>query len=402
MTEDLYAVLGVPRDAPLPDIKKAFRDLARRYHPDKNPGDASAEARFKIVAEAYRVLGDADLRSEYDRSGTAGGAPPHVGGDNPAESAAELFEEIFGTRAARFQRQQHTAGAERTKPMEPIPNLQAERDRERARPKVRPRADPGEKGYDLRYTIELNFEDAALGCEKKVVIPRIERCDTCAGTGARPGSSPLLCQTCGGNGTLHAQQGFFALPTTCPKCDGAGKLIPQNCPTCQGSGQHTVERAIPVKVPAGVDSGTRLKLKGEGNPGPGGGPRGDLYVVVNVRPHAFFRREEEDVVTDVPVSFAQAALGGDLEIPTLEGRMLLRIPAGSQTGRVFRLKGKGIPSLNGPGRGDQRVRIFVETPTTLSDRQRAVFEELARIEHEGEDESSLVAQYRSSLKMTYE
>jgi molecular chaperone DnaJ len=385
VSEDLYAVLGVPSDAPQAEVKKAYRELARKYHPDKNPGDAEAEARFKAAAEAYRVLGDSELRSKYDEHERS-----KSGGSSRAEERpGELFDEIFGTRAGRFKKQQRTDRT--TKPMEPI-------DHQRARSRVR--GGPPERGYDLRYTLDLDFADAALGCEKTIHLPRAERCESCGGTGARAGTSPLLCQSCGGTGTVQVQQGFFDVSSTCPKCQGAGKIIPQNCATCRGSGKQTIDRPLNVKVPAGVDSGTRLKLVGEGDPGPNGGPRGDLFVVVNIKPHPLFKREDHDVVTDVPVTFAQAALGAELEIPTLEGKVRMRIPPGSQTGRIFRLKGKGVPELSGPGRGDQRIRIVVETPAELTADQREIFEQLLETERRLPS-NSLVGEYKALLRELY-
>lgn len=379
-------VLGVARDADQAEIKKAYRELARRYHPDKNPGDAEAESRFKDAAEAYRVLGDSELRAQYD----AASAPQRPA--RSQENSGDLFDEIFGTRAQRFKKQrEQTRGPQGTKPMESDPRVAA---------RTRVRSGPAERGFDLRYTLDLEFIDAALGSEKRISVPRSERCDSCAGTGARSGSAPLLCTSCGGSGTVQVQQGFFDVSNTCPKCQGAGKIIPQNCATCRGTGTQAGERPLTVKVPAGVDSGTRLKLVGEGDPGPNGGPPGDLFVVVNIRPHPLFKREEDDVVTDVPVSFSQAALGSELEVPTLEGKVRMKIPAGSQTGRVFRLKGKGIQSLSGKGRGDQRVRIVVETPPELTDEQRELFEALRETEEES-DGASLVGDYKSLLRDLY-
>jgi molecular chaperone DnaJ len=370
MSDDFYALLGVDKNASQQDIKRAYRELARQLHPDKNPGNLEAESRFKLVAEAYRVIGDVDLRAKYDQ---------HVDQKGASEkNGADLFDEIFGTRSAKAHARDRRSEAQRS------------------RPSTRPRH-ASERGHDLRYTMDLDFVDAALGTERTIMIPRPERCETCGGTGARPGTSPVLCQRCGGSGTVQSQQGFFDVSSTCPKCRGKGKMSAQTCGACQGSGLEQVERPIAVKVPPGVDTGTRLKLAGEGEPGPGGGPRGDLYVVANIKPHPLFQREEDDILTDVPVTFAQAALGAQLEIPTLEGKVRMRIPAGSQTGRVFRLKGKGIPSLNGRGRGDQRVRIIVETPTSLTDRERELFEQLA--EDEGDAEShAQVAEFRRLLE----
>lgn len=393
-------MLGVARDAEQAEIKRAYRELARRFHPDKNPGNAEAESRFKAAAEAYTVLGDVELRAKYDehssrssRSRPAGAAGAAKKDDKPTvdDRPGDLFDEIFGTRAGRYKKQRDSGiKTEKTRPMEEAPR--------RARSAVR--GGPPERGFDLRYTLDLDFVDAALGCEKEVEVPRSERCDTCGGTGARTGSAPLLCQSCGGTGTVQLQQGFFDVSSTCPKCLGQGKIIPQNCAGCRGTGVQQVDRPIKVKVPAGVDSGTRLKLVGEGDPGPNNGPNGDLFVVVNIRPHPLFKREEDDVVTDVPVTFAQAALGYDIEIPTLDGRVRMRIPPGSQHGRVFRLKGKGVPSLAGKGRGDQRVRLIVETPSELSAEQRELFLRVRELETES-DAKSLVGEYEAMLRELY-
>jgi molecular chaperone DnaJ len=373
--DDYYGVLGVERHATQQEIKRAYRELARRFHPDKNPGDAEAESKFKSVAEAYRVLGDAELRQKYDDHREA-----------KKETPGDIFEEIFGTRRQKRDRERHRDRA----PSE-VPSRRAHS-----------RTRHAERGSDLRFTLDLDFVEAALGSEKRIMIPRHERCETCAGTGARPGTAPLLCQRCGGTGTIQVQQGFFDVSSSCPKCHGSGKIIPQNCPTCDGTGTEVVERPITVKVPPGVDAGTRLKLQGEGESGPNGGPKGDLFVVINVTPHPLFHREDDDVVTEVPVTQAQAALGAQLEIPTLEGKVRMRIPAGSQNGRVFRLKGKGIPALGGRGRGDQRVKILVETPTELSDRARALYEELLQLEDDKSDDASLVGEYKRLLRELYE
>jgi molecular chaperone DnaJ len=374
--DDFYVVLGVEKNATQQEIKRAYRELARRFHPDKNPGDHEAESKFKSVAEAYRVLGDAELRQKYD---------DHRNGQSASkDSPGDIFEEIFGTRRAKKDRERHRDhGA----------NEAARRSSSRRH---------AERGSDLRFTLDLDFVEAALGAEKRIMIPRSERCETCAGTGARPGTAPLICKKCAGTGTIQTQQGFFDVSSSCPKCHGAGKIIPQNCPSCEGSGLQSVERPLTVKVPPGVDAGTRLKLQGEGEAGVNGGPRGDLFVVVNVAPHPLFQREEDDVVTEVPVTVAQAVLGAQLEIPTLEGKVRMRIPPGSQTGRVFRLKGKGIPALGGRGRGDQRVKILVETPAEIDVQERDLYEQLLELEAGKGDDRSLVAEYKRRLRDLYE
>lgn len=380
MSADLYTILGVEREASQQDIKKAFRNLARQLHPDRNPGNLESESKFKTVAEAYRVLGNAELRAQYDIDSRPRGSADWERAARPQDTG-ELFDEIFGTRRAeKPSRSNRTATAE--------PSRGQARAQSRARP---------ERGKDLRYTLDLDFVEAALGCDKRISLVRTERCEACGGTGARAGTAPLICQKCGGSGSIRAQQGFFDVSSTCPKCGGSGKIIPQNCGACGGTGVQESERPISVKVPPGVDAGTRLKLRDEGELGTNGGARGDLYVVVNVTSHPLFKRDVDDVVTEVPITFSQAALGAQIEIATLEGRMRLQIPPSTQHGRVFRLKGKGIPSLNGRGRGDQRVKIVVETPTYLSPAQRELFERLAAHD-EGGEESSAVREYRALIQ----
>lgn len=356
MNQNFYAVLGVERNATQDEIKRAYRQLARKYHPDRNPGDVEAEDRFKEAAEAYRVLGDADLRAQYDghekrSSGSSGAASEATPGD--------IFGDIFGkARKADHQRRSDSA--------------------QRRRQKRSDRYD--ERGDDFRYTLDLTFEEAALGCEKLIEVPQEERCRRCGGTGAEQGTAPTICQRCSGVGTIKQQQGFFDVSARCPDCGGSGKMIPQNCRACGGEGFVAKEQTISVKVPAGVGSGTRLKIRGEGGRGSGGGPAGDLIVVVEVEPHPLFERDEDDLITEVPITLTQALLGGHVEIPTLEGKVRMRIPPGSQSGRIFRLKGKGLTSLGGRGRGDQRVRVVVEMPTYLTDEQRALVEELQMLE----------------------
>ncbi len=419
---DPYAVLGVARDATADEIKRAYRDLARKFHPDKNPGNAEAELTFKAAAEAYRVLGDAESRAKHDAARERAAQP---------ESAAEIFEEIFGTRPR---------GAEPLRGGDPLRRRSAEPPRS-ADPWVRPRsadprpdergvdgrpssphwADPArapraseppwpradegaaparasdprgdarsgdepplgapagrrrERGEDLRYTLELDFEDAVHGGDHTILVARRGRCGACSGTGARPGSTPVVCSTCQGGGVLRVQQGFFSSSKPCPRCAGAGRIIAEPCGECSGSGDVRAPRPLLVRVPPSVDTGTRLKLGGEGDPGIGGGPPGDLFVAVEVKPHALFTREGLDVVTEVPIRFSQAALGDTIEVPTLEGLVRMRVPAGSQSGRVFRLKGKGLVSADGKTVGDQRVRVTIDVPETLTDDEINLLERL--------------------------
>ena len=351
MKRDYYEVLGVARTATDDELKKAYRKLAVKLHPDKNPDDRqAAEERFKELVEAYQVLSDAERRAAYDRFGHAsfeqGGGP--AGFDMGAgfeDILGDLFGDFFGTNRSRG--------------------------RGRAR-----------RGQDLRYDLEIAFEEAAFGCEKTISVPRMVACETCGGRGAKPGTQPKTCPQCRGSGQVRFQQGFFSIAKTCGHCNGQGSIIASPCTDCGGAGALRRTSQLSIKVPAGVDSGSRLKLRGEGESGAGGGPAGDLYVVLQVREHALFVREGADVVCDVPVSFAQAALGADLEVPTLDGPAKVKMPAGTQSGHLFRLKGKGIRDLNGYGRGDEVVRIVVETPKKLTARQRELLEEFARLSGE--------------------
>jgi molecular chaperone DnaJ len=343
---DYYEVLGVARDADDAALKKAYRKLALQYHPDKNPGDKESEEKFKEASEAYAVLSDPDKRARYDRFGHAdapdlSGYPFGAGayGVDIQSIFGDIFGDLFGARGGR------RGGAAR--------------------------------GSDLRYHLEIGFEEAAFGAQKDVVIPRLEECGTCHGSGAAKGSKPKTCGVCGGAGEIRVSQGFFSISRTCHGCGGAGKVIDKPCEDCQGRGMREVERTLSVKVPPGVNDGTRLRFVGEGESGRGGGPRGDLYVVLSIKPHPLFSRDDEDVLCEVPLSFPQAALGCSLEVPTLDGKVQMKIPPGTQPGAVFRLKGKGIPHLRGQGRGDQLVRVRVEVPKVLNDEQRALLEKFA-------------------------
>jgi molecular chaperone DnaJ len=352
MKRDYYEVLGVTRSASDEEIKKAYRRLALKFHPDRNPDDgAAAEERFKEISEAYQVLADAERRSLYDRFGHAAfeqGAGP-AGFDFSAgfeDIIGDLFGDFFGTSRGR-------GGRGRSR-----------------------------RGQDLRYELEIAFEEAAFGCEKPVSIPRLTSCETCGGRGAKPGTSPRTCPQCRGSGQVRFQQGFFSIAKTCGHCNGQGTIVANPCPACGGSGAQRKSQQLNIKIPPGVDNGSRLKLRGEGEAGPGTSSPGDLYVVLHVREHPLFVREATDVVCEVPVSFAQAALGAEIRVPTLEGPAKVKVPAGTQSGQVFRLKGRGIPDLGGYGRGDQVVRVIVETPRKLSARQRELIEEFARISGE--------------------
>jgi molecular chaperone DnaJ len=345
---DYYEILNVPRDADTDALKKAYRRLALQYHPDRNPDDPEAEERFKEASEAYAVLSDPDKRRAYDRFGFEGvGVPGGAGfpdfGDlgNFSDVFNELFGDLFGTRP----------GARR-----------------------RGRA---QRGADLRYNLEIELRDVLTGTEAQVQIPKMRGCATCSGTGARPGTKPETCARCRGSGQVVLQQGFFRISRPCDACGGAGEVVRERCPTCRGSGRSEGVQTIKVKVPAGVDEGMRLRIAGEGEAGVAGGPPGDLYVVISIRPHPLFERHGGDLHCQVPISFVQAALGAEIEVPTLEGKVPLRIPEGTQSGRVLRLKGKGLPSLRSQARGDQLIQIFVETPTRLTRRQRELLEAFA-------------------------
>jgi molecular chaperone DnaJ len=346
---DYYEVLGVDRSADDPTIKSAYRKLAHQYHPDKNEGSKEAEERFKEASEAYRVLSDPDKRARYDRFGHANGGD----GDSPFGGAAninDIFGDIFG---------EMFGGG-------------------RGRPRARAR------GSDLRYHLELSFEEAAFGTTARLTIPRAKACEPCRGTGAKPGTAPRACPTCGGSGEVRLQQGFFAIARTCHHCNGTGRVVAERCGTCNGVGHVRDQVQVQVQVPAGVDTGTRIRSPGEGEPSPTpGGAPGDLYVVIQVRDHPVFQREGTEVLCEVPISFTQAALGASIDIPTLDGPTKLKIPAGTQSAKVFRLKGKGIPALQGSGRGDQHVRVLVETPTHLTREQRDLLERFGSLS--GED-----------------
>jgi molecular chaperone DnaJ len=364
---DYYQVLGVSPEAAPDEIKKAYRKLAHLHHPDKNPGDAAAEDRFKAIGEAYAVLGDAEKREAYDRFGTAG---PGRGGEgfgdfDPGFGSIfdDIFEGFFGGRSGRTGRSAH-------------------------------------RGADLRYNLEIRFEEAATGVEKEIVIPRLETCATCRGSGAKPGSQPTVCKNCRGTGQVRFSQGFLTVSQPCGRCRGEGRIVEHPCQTCRGLGQTKAERTLTVKIPAGVETGTRLKLAGEGEVGVRGGPPGDLYVVVAVKEHSLFTRHGDDVYCEVPVSFSQAALGAQIEIPTISGRATLKIPPGTQTGAEFRMRGKGFPNVRGYGQGDLLARIFVEVPAHLSAKQRDLLEQFAKLENS--EGSPLVQGFWDKVKALFE
>ncbi len=353
-TTDYYRMLEVDRGASADEIKRAFRKAALKYHPDRNPGNKEAEHRFKQAAEAYEILSDPEKRRIFDQFGAEGlrgvGAPG--GGFGSAEDIFDHFRDVFeGTIFADL-----FGGRERR------------------------RGDPSSRGSSLRCEIEIEFEQVATGTEKAIEIERRELCEDCKGSGARKGTAPGACPVCRGHGEVQQQQGFFFIRTTCPRCRGAGQVITDPCTKCRGSGRNSATRTLSVRVPAGIEDGMQLRIAGEGEPGRNGAARGDLYCMVRVKPHPIFRRHGDDVLLDYPITFTQAALGAELDVPTVEGSVAMKIPRGTQTGEVMRLKGKGFPSLEAGGRGSQLVRIFVEVPKKLSARQEEILRQLQKTE----------------------
>ncbi len=345
---DYYEILGVSRSASDQELKSAYRKLAVTYHPDKNPGNREAEEHFKEAAEAYSVLSDQQKRAQYDRFGHTNGGATSAGFDPSIFSEfGDIFGDLFG-----FGDILGGGGRRRT---------------------------AAQRGTDLRYDLELGFMDAAFGLKTKIKVPRLETCVACSGTGAAKGSAPSMCPTCQGHGQVRYQQGFFSISRTCHHCQGAGVVIKHPCKECRGEGRVQQERILEVKIPAGVDNGQRMRITGEGEAGVQGGPPGDLDVVFFVKEHEFFDRQQNNIHCTVPISFGQAALGAEIIIPTLEGEEKLRIPEGTQTGKVFCLRGKGLPSPTGRGRGDQFVSVTVFTPSKLNRDQRKLFEQLAEL-----------------------
>ena len=351
---DYYEVLGVPKTATPDELKKAYRKLALQYHPDRNPGDNEAEEKFKEATEAYEVLSDQNKRHAYDQFGHQG-VQGGFGGFNPEHFTD--FNDIFGDFSDFFEN--FFGGGRRGR-----------------------RAGGGMRGEDLRYDLELTLEEVAEGTEKAIEVPRHEVCEACDGSGCAPGTSPTTCSQCGGAGQVRFSQGFFSVSRPCPRCGGRGQTIESPCVTCSGGGRVMKRKKLSVKIPAGADTGLRLKVSGEGERGIRGGPPGDLYIFVFVKKHELFQRDGDDIVCEVPVSFVQVALGAEIDVPTLFGKARMRIPAGTQTHKMFRLRGKGLPNIRHQGQGDQYVRTIVETPTKLSTRQKELLEEFAKISGE--------------------
>jgi len=347
---DYYEVLGVQKGADEKDIKKAYRRVAMKFHPDRNPDDPSAEDKFKEASEAYEVLTDAEKRAAYDRFGHAGVEGQTGGGGGfDGGSFSDIFGDVFGDIFGGGGRGR--GGAQR--------------------------------GADLRYTLDISLEDAVRGTTVEIRVPTLVSCSTCDGSGARKGSSPTTCGTCGGVGQVRMQQGFFQVQQTCPTCRGRGSTISDPCTTCRGQGRVEKTKKLSVKVPPGVDTGDRIRLGGEGEAGTEGGPPGDLFVQMSVKEHPIFERDGKHLYCEVPITFADAALGGELEIPTLDGRVKLKIPPETQTGKLFRLRGKGVQPVRGGGVGDLLCRAVVETPVNMNKKQKDLLRELQASLHEG-------------------
>jgi molecular chaperone DnaJ len=348
---DYYDVLGIKRGASDADIKSAFRRLAKEHHPDRNPDDKTAEQKFKEINEAYEVLKDEQKRAAYDQFGHAafegGGRGPGGFGPDFSSSMSDIFDDLFGEfMGGRRGPRQRTAR---------------------------------ERGADLRYNMEITLAEAFTGKQAQIRVPTSVTCETCSGTGARAGSRPTTCQTCGGAGKVRASQGFFTIERTCPTCQGRGETIDDPCPECHGQGRVTKERTLAVSIPPGVEDGTRIRLAGEGEAGQRGGPTGDLYIFLSIKPHEFFQRDGADIFCRVPISMTTAALGGHVDVPTVEGsRVRMPVPAGTETGKQFRLKGKGMPVLRSKVHGDMYIQVEVETPKNLTRKQRELLEEFER------------------------
>jgi molecular chaperone DnaJ len=348
---DYYEVLGVQRNANGEEIKKSYRKKAMKYHPDQNQGDKAAEDKFKEASEAYAVLSDEKKRSAYDQFGHeglsagAGGAGGFQDISDIFGSFGDIFDDLFGM----------PGGGRRT---------------------------GARRGDDLRYDLTITLQEAANGCEKTIEVPRHEKCPACTGTGAAKGSSAVVCHRCNGAGQIRLSQGFFSVSRTCDRCGGSGKVIEKPCTSCRGSGLEMKKRIVKVKIPEGVDTGIRLRMTGEGEGGAGGGPSGDLYIFLTVEQHPFFERQGDDLITSVPITMIDACLGGEVEVPTLTGKARMKIPVGTQSGKIFKLRGKGMPNPRGYGRGDILVHVQIETPTSLTSRQKQLLREFAEISGE--------------------
>jgi molecular chaperone DnaJ len=351
---DFYETLGVAKNASDDEIKKAYRKLAMKYHPDRNPDSKQAEDKFKEAKEAYEMLSDPQKREAYDRFGHAG-VDPNMGGAGGAgagfsggfsDAFGDIFGDIFGGG------------------------------RQRGGPQVY-------RGADLRYNLDITLEQAANGFDTTIRVPSWDECETCHGSGAKPGTSPTTCGTCGGHGQVRMQQGFFSIQQTCPKCHGSGKVIPDPCSPCSGSGRVKRNKTLEVKIPAGIDDGMRIRSTGNGEPGMNGGPPGDLYVEIHIKQHGVFQRDGDDLHCEMPISFAKAALGGEIEVPTLSGKVSFSVPEGTQSGKTFRLRSKGIKGVRSGFPGDLFCHVVVETPVKLTDRQKDLLREFDQLTTEG-------------------
>ncbi len=362
-TKDFYEQLGVSKTASPEEIKKAYRKLAIQYHPDKNPGNKEAEEKFKEISHAYEVLSDKTKRAQYDQFGpeaftSAGRAASGQGGAGGFHDPFDIFSQVFGGGfggsggGSIFEDLFGGNGSRRS-------------------------ANGAQDGADLRYDMEIDFEDAVYGADKKIRIPKLSACEHCNSSGCEPGSGRTSCTRCGGSGQVSMSQGFFSIRQACPSCHGAGQIIQNPCKVCRGAGRVQTEKTLQIHIPPGVDTGSRLRVAGEGEGGMRGGSVGDLYVFIHVRPHDIFRREGNDIICDMPVSFAEATLGSIVEVPTISGKAKMKIPEGTQNGTLLRLKGKGVPALRGGSRGDMHVRIFVEMPKNLSREQRIELEKFS-------------------------
>ena len=355
---DYYEILGVGRSASDEEIKKAYRKLALKYHPDKNPGDKQAEESFKELGHAYEILSDPQKRAAYDQYGhdafdpraRARGGGGFTGGG--FHDPFDIFREVFGAGGGSIFESFFGGGQDPSAP---------------------------QRGDDLRYDLEITLEEAALGCEKEIAVTKPDKCETCDGSGVEPGSKIRTCSTCGGRGQVLTSRGIFSIAQTCPHCRGAGRILEKPCKSCHGEGKRPRNSKIKLRVPAGVDGGSRLRSSGNGEAGVRGGPPGDLYVVLHVKPHEIFKRDGDDLICDVPVSFTQAAPGAEIEVLTLEGRAVIKIPAGTQSNSTFRLKGKGVRNLQGYGHGDLHVRVQIEVPARLTAEQKAKLQEFAAL-----------------------
>ncbi len=347
MKRDYYEILGLERSASTQQIKSAYRKLAVQFHPDRNSGDKAAEEKFKEAAEAYSVLSDPQKRAQYDQYGHSAVGAGGFGGFDP-----DIFADFSDILGDFFGFGDLFGGGRR-------------------------RRGQAQRGADLRYDLEVDFEDAVFGTKAKIKIPQARPCQKCQGTGADPDQGTAVCTTCGGHGQVRFQQGFFAISRTCSTCHGTGRIIKKPCSECDGTGRIQKEKVLELRIPAGVEHGSRLRVPGEGEAGFGNGPSGDLYVVISVKAHPFFKRQGDNVYCEIPLSITQAALGAEIKVPTLEGDHRLRVAAGTQSGAQFRLRGKGVVNVNGMGRGDQIVRVVVKIPTKLTHRQKELLEALA-------------------------